>query len=322
MGVTKTYRASLAAMSLILFSTQALAQAQTSAQTDAQVWAEPEIIVVAHPKGPAVWKLKSGTAVVYVLGAMPVMQKRAQWDMGRMDYLSKNVDLFLTKPEARIGVMGALTLSTQMNLGFGESLDSVLPTDLARRFKNMAKAYGLDYKKYANLKPIAAAIRLRDDIYDKAELSTSDPEKVIVRMAKAAKTTMRPVASFSAADVLGKITHFSRGEQLACTTNILNEVDFATQYAKTATNYWGKGDVRDALKYQVNSAALNCLEGDASTARVLDRTIDESVAQLDDQLKKGGKALIILPMSTLLAKDGVLAKLRAKGVEISEPETN
>jgi hypothetical protein len=308
----------LCAALIMAFASSGQTQVQTQAAAP-QDWSAQEITVVGRLPGPALWKLKSATSEVYVLGAMPVMVKRAQWDMSRIERIMGSADLFLTRPEGRIGPIAVATLMAKKNLGFGHKLSTELPPDLSRRFFKMVSANGFDPKRYEKDLPIWAAMKLRDDIYDKTNLSVTDPEKVLQRMAKAKGVKMQPMSTYSAASMLGKITGYSRGEQMACVANILNEIDFTAQYTKYATDFWGAGNLKGVHDYSVNSATIACLEGDPSTAGMVQKTIDDTVETLSGALKTPGKTLIVLPMDALLRKGGALEQLRAKGVEISEP---
>jgi hypothetical protein len=305
------------ALSLAAASVQAQTQPPAEATSD---WAAQEITVVGHLPGPALWRLKSATSEVYVLGAMPVMVKRAQWDMRRIERIMGTTDLFLTRPEGRVGPVAVATLMARKNLGFGRKLSTELPPDLNRRFFAQVSAHGFDPKRYEKDLPIWAAMKLRDDIYDKTSLSVTDPEKVLTRMAKAKGVKMQPMSTYSAANMLGKITGYSRGEQMACVANILNEIDFTAKYTKYATDFWSAGNLKGVHDYSVNSATLSCLEGDPSTAGMVQKTIDDTVETLSEALKTPGKTLVVLPMDALLRTGGALEQLRARGIEISEPQ--
>ena len=315
-------------MILMAGPTRLLAQTAPQPQTQAapsvsapedEPWSETEILVIGHPQGPAIWTIKRNGAEVSVLGAMPVMVKRAPWNTRRIERLIGDANVFLSGPEARIGPMALIAVATNKDLGWGQSLDQVLTNDLARRFHTLEARWKLNPKKYQHSRPVWAALQLRADIYDRAGLTVTDPEKVVERIAKAKGVAQRPISSFAAAPVLDRIAHFSRGEQLACFANILSEVEFSTQYAAIATQAWGHADYKTVKRFMVNSASVSCLEGNAGTTHVLDKTVDDTVVSLNAALNHNGKAVVVMPISILVKEGGVLSRLRAQGAEITTP---
>ena len=284
------------------------------------IWSEPEILVIGRLRGPAMWKLTSGDSTVYILGSMPVMKKRYGWDQGRVSFILKNAHIYLSKPEAKANPMLVMSLAASRNLGFGKTLDSVLPGDLNRRFNKLVTSYGLNPKSYAKSRPLWAVLQLRHDVYDKAELTTTEPEKTIARMAKARNTPTKPVAVYNVDAYLKRVNNFSRAEEMSCVANMLSEIEFSTRYAKTATDAWAQADIATVRAYMVNSASDACLEGQSSTALALNRMVDDNVKAIEANLKTPGKSIVVMPLGALLRKDGALERLRAKGIEISDPE--
>jgi uncharacterized protein YbaP (TraB family) len=299
---------------LILLSLSAPAAfAQTEPTPD------PSLIITARFKGPAIWKLTRGEAQVYILGAMPVMVKRAQWDMGRIERIMSRADLFLTSPKARVGPIAALNLNSARSLKNNQNLEQQLSPALYQRFVARARAHGLDPKTYARARPLYAAYELRDAIYEREAITSSDPEKVLTRLAKSKGVKTRPMSTYSAAAIITKLKAFSIEEQRACVTSILNEIDYSLAHVGPMTAAWGAGDVKTVLAHETDGAVLNCLEGDSATSNMVKKAVDDAVTALNQALIRPGETVVVLPLSVLLAKDGALLRLQAQGVVITTP---
>lgn len=280
-----------------------------------------EVTVVGHLPGPALWRVRKGDAEVYIVGALPVLQKRFDWDRSRVSRILDKSNVLLTPPQAKVGVLGLVKWQFAKGNGLFRDLYSVMPWDLSNRFRKVAKQNGLDPKDYAKDNPILAVMRLRDDVYLKHNLATNNPEKMLEFMAKQKGKPMRSVADYSAARLVGKVSDMSDAARNACVTATLNEIDFAVAHGAAATQAWANADLKTARDNSPSSATLACLEGSGSTRDVLDRATDDTVKAIDDALSKPGVAVISLPMSVLLRQNGVLDQLKAQGADVSEPES-
>ncbi len=284
-----------------------------------QNWAAGQITVTGHFPGPALWRVRKGTSEVYIVGGLPVMVKRFDWDRGRIGRILDKANVLLVAPKAKGGPISFATWEMSKGSGPFRTLWSLLPADVASRFRNLAVLNGVDPDKYAHDTPVYAAMRLRDDIYEKRGLSTNDPEKMLIFMARDRKTPMQPVTRYSAASALGKLNGMSKPERTACVTATLDEIQFATGHAATATQAWAVADLGKAQANSPPSAMLACLEGSGSTQSLVDKAVDDTVAAVDDALARPGKSVAVFPLTVLLQPNGALDRLRAQGADITVP---
>jgi uncharacterized protein YbaP (TraB family) len=316
----------LLALSLMAGPAAALAQYDTVSPiqpppdgTAAEEWGE--ITITHHYPGPALWRVKKGNSEVYILGGLPVMEKRLDWDRSRMDKILGQANVLLTSPKAKGGIRGFAAWQMTKGNGFFKTLYDVLPPDVGGHFWRTAKKNGLDPQAYAKESPVVAVMKLRDDIYEKNGLSTNDPEKMLIFMARAKHTPMKPIATYSAANLIGKLGAMSKDDKFKCVTAALNEIDFAVGHAVTASRAWAVADLNTARANTPNSATLACLEGAGSTREMLDRATNDTVAAINEALDKPGKSVVAFPLSILLRPNGALDRLRAQGLEVAEPES-
>ncbi|UDF03934.1 TraB/GumN family protein [Asticcacaulis sp. AND118] len=285
---------------------------------DGEEWIT-DVVVTARLPGPALWRVRKGDSQVYVLGAMPVMTKRVSWDSRRVERVIGLSNVLLTAPEAKGGLIGGTRLLMDRRLPLGKKLDEVLPAPLSQRFNALIDAHGLDREKYKKLSPLWAAAALREDVYDKAGIATRDPEKTLLRFAKAQKLKTQPSGNFSVAKTLGRIDDFSQPQQMACVAATLDEIDFALKHARAATEAWAVGDLQTVQRLSPDSALLACLEGAPSTKAMLGKAVEQTVGSITDALQTPGKSLIVLPLSALLAPGGALQQLEQQGATVTTP---
>ncbi len=290
------------------------------AQVSPDDWNTTEITVVAKFKGPALWRIKKGDSEVYIVGGVPVMLRHFDWDRARVGHILDQANVFLVGPKAKAGPLALVEWTMVKGTGPFSNLYSQLPPDMANRFKALAVANGIDPKTYAKDSPVVAVMKLRNAVYDKHGLSTTDPEKMLVFMSRDRKTPMKPIASYSAASLLGKLGGMSKDARVQCVNDTLNEIDFALSHAEAATHAWAVGDLAAARANSPNSATLACIEGAASTRGVLDQATNDAVKAIDDALSKPGKTVVTFPLAVLLRSNGALDQLRAQGAEVSVPD--
>ncbi len=279
------------------------------------------VTITHHYPGPALWRVKKGNSEVYIVGGLPVMEKRLDWDRSRVGKIMGQANVLLTSPKAKGGIMGFAAWQMAKGNGLFKSLFDVLPSDVGGHFWRTAKKNGLDPNHYAKDSPIVAVMKLREDIYEKNGLSTNDPEKMLIFLARDHHTPMKPIATYSAAGLIGKLNGMDKTDKFDCVTATLNEIDFAVGHAVTASRAWAVADLRTARANSPNSATLACLEGAGSTREMLDRATDDTVQAINDALAKPGKSVVAFPLSILLRPNGALDRLRAQGLEVAEPES-
>ncbi len=306
-------------IAVLLCPLPALAQAPQPTTAEEE-WDPNAVVITKRYPGPALWRVKRGDSEVYILGGLPVMVRRYDWDRTRMGKILDRANVLLTGPEAKAGPIAFTRWQFAKGNGPFKSLYDVLPGKAGGKFWRIAEKNGLDPKDYKDYSPVYAVMKLREDVYEKHGLSTNDPEKMLIFMARDRKTPMKPIAKYSASSLIGKLGDMDKPAREACVMATLNEIDFATGHAQKAMTAWANADLLTARANSPSSATLACLEGASSTRAMLDRATDDTVSAIDAALSKPGKSVIAVPLSVLLRPDGALERLKAKGDDISEPE--
>lgn len=287
------------------------------AQVSPDDWNTTEVTVVGKFPGPALWRVKRGESEVYIVGGVPVMLRHFDWDRGRIGRILDKANVLLVGPKAR---GGPIALAEWTMVGHSGDMYAQLPPAMATRFKALATANGIDPKTYVHDTPVVAVMKLRTTVYDKHGLSTTDPEKMLVFMARDRKTPMKPIASYAASDLISKVGAMPKDARVQCVNDTLNEIDFALVHAEAATHAWATADLVNAKANSPNSATLACLEGASSTRGLLDNGTNDAIKAVNFALSQPGKSVITFPLAILLRPNGVLDQLRAEGADVSVPD--
>lgn len=284
---------------------------------DTEKWGEIVTITAKLP-GPAVWRIRKGDSEVFIIGSMPVITKYYRWDEGRIDRIMNQASVYIVSPNLK-GDVGAF-LFFEMTRNKSRRLYDILPVSLTQRFRSLVKKHGLDPKTYEGMHPIVAATRLKDDIYEKNNLSTRDPEKHLIFMARAKGVPMKPLSTYATKDLVKRLKSFNDAEQITCMHRTLNEIDFALKNTQKATEFWAQGQLIEAKSHMPYPSALSCFDGAKSTGNIVRETTDQALNVIRTSLTKPGRTVMVLPLSVLLRQGGAFDQLSKEGADISRPD--
>ena len=100
-------------------------------------------------------------------------------------------------------------------------------------------------------------------------------------------------------------------------TDALDEVDAGPAQIRVAAEGWARGDPRAALSASRGyEKCVNAMPEGADLAR---RAMNDTAATIERALAKPGHSIAIVNLRTLLASDGVLQQLRARGYTVTTP---
>ncbi|MCI3179755.1 TraB/GumN family protein [Caulobacter sp. CCUG 60055] len=282
-----------------------------------------ELLVVAHPPGPALWRVQKGDAQLIIVGSVTPLRHMQTWDAGRVQHALDGADLLLMPPAAKTGVRdvaglmlgGALRLRQPM----GKSLEPSLPPDLRARFVATRTRLGKDPGRYAGWKPAVAGFRLLEDFREAAGLSDAKPGSTILRMAKAKGVKVRPMAELRTSGLIGSIGKLSDGQQLECLDGALNEIDREGADPVGFGQAWAAGDLHTVRQRYGASQLERCLLQSPGVNGMVQKGVEEATGAVLKTLDRPGKTVAVIDLSFLLRRDGVLDRLKAAGATISVP---
>jgi len=157
------------------------------------------------------------------------------------------------------------------------------------------------------------------DFHRAARLDAGEPTASIVRAARAHGLKPRPAAVYKGVRVLKTVAdELNETVDQACLSEALDDIEGGAERQYRAADGWARGDVKLALAGSTNfSHCVNLLPEGARMSRL---SMGDEAGGIAAALEQPGQAVAVMPLRQLLAEDGVLEQLRARGYEISAPD--
>jgi len=307
----------LAMTGLMALAAASAAHAQAIDDPEANV--VEELVVNARLPGPAWWKVSDGDTTIYILGIPGATPKGMTWDTSVLERRLDGAFVLLTPAIAKAGVtdLPAL-LSMRGKLKADRPLDEVAP-DLAPRMAKAWAATGRTDDDWKDWKPLGAGLMLLGASRKTNGLTDSEPDRTIERLARKYKVRARRAAVYKAVPMIrALVKQHSDAAGLICLEGALAEVEAGPEPLRKAARAWADGDVRSAVYAPRESRrCIMALPGMADDFRKMSNAQVDAVA---DAMKTPGKAVAVFSLRGLVAEDGVLEKLKARGFKVTTPD--
>jgi hypothetical protein len=105
--------------------------------------------------------------------------------------------------------------------------------------------------------------------------------------------------------------------QTTCLAAALDTVEAGPEPAAEAARGWARGDVAAALK--APRSFEKCILAMGGGADVWRQGVDDAATAIARELERPGKAVAMVRLRQLIAKDGVIERLEAMGHEVEGP---
>jgi hypothetical protein len=276
-----------------------------------------ELVVTAQERGPAWWRVSDEDTTVYVLGAPAVLSEGQAWDRSVLERrLTGAHTVILPFNSVGVGLTAAPGIFIALAKDSGGPIEARLPPDLRARFVAARSSIGKPDKRYGLRSELVTAVLLIGDARDAAGLTAAEPGRSVAKLARG-----RGIRIVTRAYPLGPLLKGAlrapETVQRACLEGAIAEVEAGPERARRAATAWSSGSVADAL---AGGRSGELCFAAAPGARELDEQLKaETVAAIEAALAKPGQAVAVVQLRPLLARGGVLDRLRAKGLEINTP---
>ena len=331
--------------------TQAATATELASTTALVTSVAPEILetvlVSGEQPGPGMWKVSKGDHVLWIVGIQTPVPKSMTWRAKKVAAIVATSQEILGPPGAgitmkQIGYFRALTLlpsaMESVKNPDGATLRDVVPASIYPRWVALRSKYIGEYQDDDNdlerSRPMFAAGKLYQKAIEKTGMTSSSPVNAVINEAakkhgvKITSVTIEPPIG----DLRAAVTEFkkSRLADLDCFTKTLDRIETDLQAMRARANAWATGDIRAIRALPVNDqrAACEAAIRDASFVKTLG--VQNVPAQIqaawlnaaEAALTKNMSTVATLSMAQLVASDGYLAKLKAKGYVVEEPDSD
>jgi uncharacterized protein YbaP (TraB family) len=277
-----------------------------------------ELVVVARDRGPAWWRVSDADTTVYVLGVPSVAPKHMEWDRSTFERrLNGANEVILPYGGLRVKLTGApMAAISMMRLKSRTAFEDTLDPATKARFIAARTKLGQPAERYGTKNPMAAGLLLISDYRDRANLTDTDPSKLIRWMAQSKKVKVER-KSYDLSPLMGAVVRTPAAAGRTCLEDALADVERGTGPTLAAVRAWSEGNVPDALGAE--RTYERCLAATPGALAFDTRTKTDQVAQIVKALQTPGHAIAVVQLRPLLAQGGVLDRLRALGFTVKTP---
>lgn len=258
-----------------------------------------ELTIVAPASGPAWWKVSKGDASVWILGLPPKTPRGMEWDQSTLKRRLKGARLML----------GAYIESSGFRPGSHlQTLNGSLATRVTREHDRLTG------RPLSGDPTIQHAISLHWNYHSAIGISYETHEE-IYQLARKARvkfvTPPRYTHTWTTAEM-----NTRNPEMMTCLEATFREIHEPAELHYQAAHYWAVGDVVNMLAVQPKGAGRDC---ELLFRGHWERTVAFQTALNAQALDKPGKVIAAAHIDQLVAKDGILDRLRAQGFTIHDP---
>ncbi len=306
-----------------------------------------KLLVSGEQPGPGMWKVSKGDHVMWIVGLQSPVPKKMTWRSKKVEAIIAESQEILGRPGVGvslgrgIGYFSAIFLlpsamEARKNPN-GATLRDVLPADLYTRWEVLRNKYVGDYNNdpeadIERWRPMFAARELYNNAIDKSGLTSTDPVATVIRDVAKKHGVKITITSFEPTITAPRAAinelKATRLADLDCFINTLNSIDIDLEAMRKRGNAWARGDIKAirALPAPDIGGACAAAVRDASFVKTagmenLEARIQEnwlSAAEL--ALTKNKVTLASLTIEQLFRPDAYLAKLKARGYTVQEPD--
>jgi hypothetical protein len=280
-----------------------------------------ELVVVAHPQGPPLWRLEYKGAEMTIIGSVTPIQQQQKWDRRQTLAALQGARLVILPPTVGLNPVQVLALVTAniwrvRTLG---DLESHLPPDMRARFVAAREAAHQPASRYAHWKPAVAGELLLSDSRHQFGYSMGKPGTTIAKLAKGMGIPSKVISHYSLNSLVSVGTKLDAQQNLACLDDALLQAKYEADHIHDMNDDWARGNVLAVnARYRIQPIQ-RCLMMAPGARKEIERAMAEAADRLWAELQKPGKTVAVMDMAWLLPRDGLLDRLKARGATVSEP---
>ncbi len=306
----------LAAALALLASSPIAAYAQIPEDPEANL--VEELVVNARLPGPAWWRISDADTTIYVLGTLASLPKGAAWDRSVLERRLDGAFALILPPVGRAGITDIpAMLRLRGKLKSDQPLDAAAP-ELAPRLAKVRAQLGKKPDAYREWSPLGAGIMIAMDYQKTNRLDPGEPERAVGKLARKHRVKARPAGTYKAMPVVkAAVRDHSAEAGRLCLEGVLSEAEAGGAAARSAAQAWARGDVREAIAGPRNFQ--RCIRSLPGMVELEKRAMDDEIAALTEAMKTPGHAVALFSIRGLVAQNGLLDRMRAKGFTVKTP---
>jgi uncharacterized protein YbaP (TraB family) len=314
----KALAPSLAGVLLLSASTAPSLAQGTARNGDLEGEINQELVVRARVPGPAWWRVSDGDSFVWIIGVPGSLPKTLKWDDRPVKARLESATALIIPPDNQPSPLKSLMFYLTHRKAFKSraALEDSLPPQLARRFAAAREKLGKPASAYASWRPAIAGLMLDGEVGRRAGLKYGEPLGQIRSLGRKAGVREQPVGRDPLQ--LDVLLTMSDEQHQKCLSDALDVAEEGPERLAAADQGWAVGDLHAAI--DVSRGFDGCFAALPSVSALLERGEADTAAAIREALKRPGHAVAIVDLHALLAKGGVIDRLRAQGLRVQTPD--
>jgi hypothetical protein len=315
----------------------------------------PEVIIVTgRLPGPPLWKVSNGDKVLWIFPHLYQIPEDMVWDSERVARVIADSQEFVDLPLVGWGVTKSVMLNPiniLRNKRFnnrlalspdGRNLEETLPPELYARFAALRERYFAGIEDIGNQRPAMVGRMMMNIVPRRAGLARAGALNEVLKKIRAMARRNRDIKHTEilvatwiddfdeyAARVEAVYENYPPELEQACFAQQVGHLEQDLDAMKSRANSWAQGyidEFRNAPLWELGESAecMALFRGSSSPEYAITSANWARMNQLwldaiENALAANASAFAILPINEMLAEDGLLSKLKAKGYDIREP---
>lgn len=276
-----------------------------------------EFVVTARHPAPAWWRVEKGGSTVWILGVLDApLPKDVTWRRDELDEHLKGASALIVGPRLHAGLEDIFGLIKLYGMLRTDDMEAALDPTQRARFVADREKLGKGPEPYAHWRPMIAGQMLLRDTRPQA---SADVGRQVRAEAAKRGTPVKAAGEYDfipfAKAALMSLTPASEGE---CLGAALDDAEVGEAVYRQAAAGWARGDVGAALA--VPRRFDRCLLAMAGGPELWRRSTDDLADAIVGALDKPGHAVATVPLRRLVAKDGLIESLKARGLTVIGPD--
>ncbi len=304
-----------------LVTAAAPALAQTSALSNDPNAIVEELVVTARYPGPAFWRVSDADSEVWIMAVPYFIPEKMVWDKTRTEQVLKGANSLILPSGVGIGLGEAVRFAIKYRKQFTNdgkrTLDQVLPAQILEHYEQLPAAYRTTDLKTSTLKPIFAGLSVAG--HAKKTGRWAQPHSDIVTLAKKAKVKIKIASTTSALPLAAAIMMMPEAAQNQCFDDLVSSVDHSIKTIGPVAAAWAEGRTAEFLRATTTTGADQCIYSIGEIQNMREKAYQAEIKTIKAALDQPGKTLMIASVRPLVARNGILARLKEEGLTVRTP---
>lgn len=297
------------------------------------------LVVSGAMPGPGMWKVRRDGHTMWILGTLQPVARRMEWESEAVERQIAASSMILLPPSAKFDTgMGRFRslllvpslLGARKNPEGDKLIEHVSEADYARWLVLKKKYLGRD-RGVEKRRPIFAAGELYQAAVKKSGLEFRGMVSPLVDKIskKHGILTHRPRIEITISDPKALLRRFRETalDDAQCFGKTLDHLESDLEKMRIRANAWARGDMLTLREVTYEDPSQACSDAMLESGIAKEQGIDDLPERLETAWLDAAEKIIVehetsfaaLPVGRLVAADGYLTKLAARGYEIEAP---